>query len=161
MCSSDLTLRPQVRSRHLYRRCPRESRRQRSIACVARKGLRRSLKLCGVPGRGTVVRQPSRRFAFRGPASPNRTRNWRAVEFHWQQAQFPAGIALERNEMRKGFTRKPPADDPAPQVKNYITPGGLQRLKEEFRFLLTRERPAVTEVVTWAASNGEIGRAHV
>ena len=38
---------------------------------------------------------------------------------------------------------------------NYITPGGLQRLKDESRFLLTRERPAVTEVVTWAASNGD------
>src|ERR671918_178620 len=40
-------------------------------------------------------------------------------------------------------------------VKNYITPGGLQRLKDELRFLLTRERPAVTEVVAWAASNGD------
>src|SRR3954467_6705084 len=41
------------------------------------------------------------------------------------------------------------------RVKNYITPSGLQRLKEEHRFLLTRERPAVTEVVAWAASNGD------
>jgi transcription elongation factor GreB len=57
--------------------------------------------------------------------------------------------------MRKGFTRKPPADEPATVVKNYITPDGLQRLKDEFRFLLTRERPAVTKVVTWAASNGD------
>src|SRR5256712_1936090 len=40
-------------------------------------------------------------------------------------------------------------------VKNYITPGGLQRLKDEHRFLLTRERPAVTQVVAWAASNGD------
>ena len=32
-------------------------------------------------------------------------------------------------------------------VKNYITPTGLQRLKDEHRFLLTRERPAVTQVV--------------
>jgi transcription elongation factor GreB len=39
--------------------------------------------------------------------------------------------------------------------KNYITPQGLQRLKEEHRFLLTRERPAVTRVVAWAASNGD------
>ena len=39
--------------------------------------------------------------------------------------------------------------------KNYITPGGLQRLKDEHRFLLTRERRAVTEVVAWAASNGD------
>jgi transcription elongation factor GreB len=40
-------------------------------------------------------------------------------------------------------------------VKNYITPGGLQRLKDELRFLLIRERPAVTRVVAWAASNGD------
>ena len=39
--------------------------------------------------------------------------------------------------------------------KNYITPSGLQRLKDERRFLLTRERPAVTQVVAWAASNGD------
>ena len=41
------------------------------------------------------------------------------------------------------------------RVKNYITPSGLQRLKDEHRFLLTRERPAVTQVVAWAASNGD------
>src|SRR5205807_9546879 len=57
--------------------------------------------------------------------------------------------------MRKGFTRKPQADEPATQGKNYITPSGLQRLKEEHRFLLTRERPAVTKVLAWAASNGD------
>jgi transcription elongation factor GreB len=57
--------------------------------------------------------------------------------------------------MRKGFTRKPQGDEPATPSNNYITPGGLQRLKDEHRFLLTRERPAVTEVVAWAASNGD------
>src|SRR3954454_4655805 len=57
--------------------------------------------------------------------------------------------------MRKGFTRRPQADQPATQRKNYITPSGLQRLKDEHRFLVTRERPAVTEVVAWAASNGD------
>jgi len=57
--------------------------------------------------------------------------------------------------MRKGFTRRPQADEPATRGKNYITPSGLQRLKEEHRFLLTRERPAVTKVVAWAASNGD------
>jgi transcription elongation factor GreB len=57
--------------------------------------------------------------------------------------------------MRKGFTREPQRDEPGTRVKNYITPGGLQRLKDEHRFLLTRERPAVVEVVTWAASNGD------
>ena len=39
--------------------------------------------------------------------------------------------------------------------KNYITPSGLQRLKDEHRFLLDRERPAVVKVVSWAASNGD------
>jgi transcription elongation factor GreB len=39
--------------------------------------------------------------------------------------------------------------------KNYITPGGLARLRAELRFLLTRERPAVTQVVAWAAGNGD------
>src|SRR5215472_7739792 len=57
--------------------------------------------------------------------------------------------------MRKGFTRKPQGDRPATRGKNYITPNGLQRLKDEHRFLLTRERPAVTDVVAWAASNGD------
>ena len=58
-------------------------------------------------------------------------------------------------EMRKGFTRRPQENEPATRVKNYITPSGLQRLKDEHRFLLTRERPAVVEVVAWAASNGD------
>src|SRR5437660_11504366 len=57
--------------------------------------------------------------------------------------------------MRKGFTRKPQGEDLAARVKNYITPGGLRRLIDEHRFLLTRERPAVTKVVAWAASNGD------
>ena len=57
--------------------------------------------------------------------------------------------------MQKGFTRRPKPDDAGTRGKNYITPGGLQRLKEEHKFLLTRERPAVTKVVSWAASNGD------
>ena len=57
--------------------------------------------------------------------------------------------------MRKGFTRHPKDDTPKVRLKNYITPAGLQRLKDEHRFLLMRERPAVTQVVQWAASNGD------
>ena len=48
-----------------------------------------------------------------------------------------------------------PARDQLAGVKNYITPIGLQRLRDELRFLLTRERPAVTNVVAWAAGNGD------
>jgi transcription elongation factor GreB len=57
--------------------------------------------------------------------------------------------------MRKEFTRKPQGDEPATRNKNYITRSGLQRLKDEHRFLLTRERPGLVEVVAWAASNGD------
>jgi transcription elongation factor GreB len=46
-------------------------------------------------------------------------------------------------------------DAPGPKLKNYITPAGLQRLKDEHKFLMARERPAVTQVVAWAAGNGD------
>ena len=51
--------------------------------------------------------------------------------------------------------RGPVREEAGPTLKNYITPAGLQRLKDEHRFLLSRERPAVVEVVAWAASNGD------
>ena len=57
--------------------------------------------------------------------------------------------------MRKASTTQADGHAQVARVKNYITPSGLQRLKDEHRFLLTRERPAVTQVVAWAASNGD------
>ena len=51
--------------------------------------------------------------------------------------------------------REPVRETPGPKLKNYITPAGLQRLKDEHRFLMSRERPAVVQVVAWAASNGD------
>ena len=51
--------------------------------------------------------------------------------------------------------REPVREVPGPKLKNYITPAGLQRLRDEHRFLMTRERPAVTAVVAWAAGNGD------
>jgi transcription elongation factor GreB len=70
--------------------------------------------------------------------------------------------------MNKAFTKESDGEDdehedaaeeaahaPLAGVKNYITPDGLQRLRDELRFLLARERPAVTQVVAWAASNGD------
>ena len=57
--------------------------------------------------------------------------------------------------MSKAFKKESDDDAQFARVKNYITPSGLQRLKDEHRFLLTRERPAVTQVVAWAASNGD------
>lgn len=51
--------------------------------------------------------------------------------------------------------REPVREASGPKQKNYITPAGLQRLKDEHRFLMNRERPAVTQVVAWAAGNGD------
>ena len=58
--------------------------------------------------------------------------------------------------MGRGRLPKQEVVDPAaPRLKNYITPAGLQRLKDEHKFLLTKERPAVTHMVAWAAANGD------
>jgi len=61
----------------------------------------------------------------------------------------------EWQQRTKRPLREPVRDEPGPAPKNYITPAGLQRLKDEHRFLLSRERPAVVEVVAWAAGNGD------
>ena len=39
--------------------------------------------------------------------------------------------------------------------KNYITPGGHARLMDEFLWLMNKERPEITAVVSWAAGNGD------
>jgi transcription elongation factor GreB len=67
--------------------------------------------------------------------------------------------------MNKAFTRESDAgsdDDedialPAlPQGgKNYVTPAGYARLREELLTLLDVDRPKVVEVVSWAAKNGD------
>ncbi len=66
--------------------------------------------------------------------------------------------------MSKAFTKETDGDDedveagaPAipPGSKNYITPAGHQRLKDELLHLLDVERPEVVRVVSWAASNGD------
>src|SRR5512142_1135864 len=38
---------------------------------------------------------------------------------------------------------------------NYITPAGYAALAQEYRQLLEVERPAIVEVVSWAAGNGD------
>jgi transcription elongation factor GreB len=40
-------------------------------------------------------------------------------------------------------------------VKNYITPAGARKLQEELKHLVFKERPEVTQVVSWAAGNGD------
>ena len=67
--------------------------------------------------------------------------------------------------MNKAFTRETDGDDEdeglEPQVelpagtRNYITPAGHARIREELDHLLRTERPQLVEVVHWAASNGD------
>ena len=66
--------------------------------------------------------------------------------------------------MSKAFTKENDQEDEEPEEggsplpagsKNYITPGGHQRLKDEFQYLLKKDRPAVTAAVSWAAKNGD------
>ena len=67
--------------------------------------------------------------------------------------------------MSKAFTRETDSDvdddeeaglPPLPAGgKNYITPQGYARLREELLNLIDEERPKVVEVVHWAASNGD------
>jgi transcription elongation factor GreB len=68
--------------------------------------------------------------------------------------RIPRPKRPDGNDSRRDPSEKADQDRPA-AIKNYITPGGLQRLRDELKWLLTRERPAVTGVVAWAASNGD------
>ena len=69
--------------------------------------------------------------------------------------------------MSKAFTRE---DDAAPEddfgdedeqnpipagSKNYLTPGGWRRMRDELAWLVKTERPNVTSVVSWAAKLGD------
>jgi transcription elongation factor GreB len=68
--------------------------------------------------------------------------------------------------MNKAFTREPDGDadddDGAPGLpplpagtRNYMTPQGYRRLREELMTLLDVERPKMVETVSWAAKNGD------
>jgi len=64
--------------------------------------------------------------------------------------------------MNKAFVKESEQDDDEdipqaqalpPGTRNYITPAGYARLRDELAHLMTVERPAVVQVVSWAASN--------
>lgn len=67
--------------------------------------------------------------------------------------------------MNKAFVKESDADDdddlggglpPIPAgARNYITPQGYQRIREELLQLIDVDRPEVVRVVHWAASNGD------
>jgi transcription elongation factor GreB len=65
--------------------------------------------------------------------------------------------------MNKAFVKESDDDDEPdvalPEIpagtKNYITPAGYQRIKEELLHLIDVDRPEVVRIVHWAASNGD------
>ena len=67
--------------------------------------------------------------------------------------------------MSKAFTKESDGDDEddLPEetgglpvtAKNYLTPEGVARMRDELNQLLRKERPEVVKVVTWAAGNGD------
>lgn len=67
--------------------------------------------------------------------------------------------------MNKAFVRESDNDDDEeaaalalaipPGAKNYITPAGYQRIKDELLHLIDVDRPEVVRIVHWAASNGD------
>ncbi|MCQ8897350.1 transcription elongation factor GreB [Limnobacter humi] len=67
--------------------------------------------------------------------------------------------------MSKAFTKETDTeqDDDAPEgaaalpvgAKNYVTPQGYRRMRDELTHLVKTERPEVVAVVSWAASNGD------
>jgi transcription elongation factor GreB len=66
--------------------------------------------------------------------------------------------------MNKAFVKEPDAgdddlDSAMPAIpagaKNYITPQGYQRIKDELLQLIDVDRPEVVRIVHWAASNGD------
>lgn len=67
--------------------------------------------------------------------------------------------------MNKAFVKEADGDDDdelgaglppiPPGAKNYITPQGYQRIRDELLQLIDVERPEVVRIVHWAASNGD------
>lgn len=66
--------------------------------------------------------------------------------------------------MSKAFTRESEADEDEalpehlqlPQsTRNYMTPGGWERMRAELHELVSKERPALTQLINWAAGNGD------
>ena len=67
--------------------------------------------------------------------------------------------------MSKAFTKESDADEdledledasPIPAgAKNYMTPHGWRRMRDELAHLVKVDRPEVTNVVSWAARNGD------
>src|SRR5258708_27693949 len=60
---------------------------------------------------------------------------------------------VERDRARKRVGGELPALPS--ESKNYVTPAGHARLRNELKHLLDKERPELVKVIQWAASNGD------
>jgi transcription elongation factor GreB len=60
------------------------------------------------------------------------------------------GDALPDDDLDGGDANPIPAGS-----KNYLTPAGWRRLRDELQWLVNHERPEVTSVVSWAAKLGD------
>ena len=72
-------------------------------------------------------------------------------------------VEYASENMNKAFVKESDGDDddelalPAipPGSKNYMTPEGHKRIKDELLHLIDVDRPEVVRIVHWAASNGD------
>src|SRR5690348_7429186 len=146
------------RSNIFPRRSSRPSPRSRgSSASVSTASTARPAKACASITRAGSALRKSRQNCGKFP--PKRGR---ATSMPCSTRALPAdrfGAA-----MSKAFTRESdPAEEDAPEsgpslpagAKNYITPEGFARLREELRQLSRVERPKIVETVAWAAGNGD------
>ena len=78
------------------------------------------------------------------------------LEFVWKE---------QSKSMNKAFVKESDSEEDtedsgnAPALpaatKNYMTPEGHRRMREEFEHLVKVERPGIVQVVSWAAGNGD------
>ncbi len=61
----------------------------------------------------------------------------------------------EGDEPEEDLDLQPDAAAIPPGAKNYITPAGYRRLKDEFAELWEKERPKLVDIIAWAAGNGD------
>jgi transcription elongation factor GreB len=109
-------------------------------------------------GGGTIIGPP-----LRGSSRPTAAMSFARTNAYNQH--FGRTICGDRRSaMSKAFTREADTIDddereagsPLPAgARNYLTPGGFERMKAELERLVQRERPELVATVAWAAGNGD------
>src|SRR4051812_21620472 len=156
------TLKPCLRAsptRSSRRRCTQRGRRGSTSGRAGATCRRRALGAsswwtptgCIVPdpGLSTAWRSFAKRSTGRAHGSAdNRVSNARGGRAGMSKA-FTSEETPDDDEL---------PDDPSPLpagARNYMTPGGFARLRDELDHLVQKERPELVSVVSWAAGNGD------